>query len=73
MKQNINDKKFKTIDLHNGINVGIVDGRDGKIVEINISGQKKKLPLEDVDALIDALTGAKQWFKSEKTDKRKYE
>lgn len=73
MKQNVKDKKFKSIDLNNGINVNIVDGRDGKITEINISGQKKKLSLEDIDALINALTSAKQWFKDEKTDKRKYE
>lgn len=71
MKQNVNDKKFKTIVLDNGINISIVDGRDGKITEINISGQKKKLPLEDVDSLIDALTRARQWFKNEKTDKKK--
>ena len=31
-----------------------------------MSGQKKKLPLEDVDALISALTTAKQWFEEEK-------
>lgn len=61
MKQNIN-KKFKSIDLNNGININIVDGRDGKIAEINISGQKKKLPLEDVDTLINALISAKQWI-----------
>lgn len=53
-------KKFRSIDLGNGINVGIVDGRNGKVVEINISGQKKKL--DDVDVLIDALTKAKQWL-----------
>lgn len=62
MRQKDNISRFKAIDLHNGINVNIVDGRDGKIVEINISGHKKKLPLEDVDALINALTLARQWF-----------
>ena len=68
MKQNKSDnnKKFKTIDLHNGINVGIVDGRDGKITEINVSGSKKKLPPEEVDALISALTSARQWLNTEK-------
>lgn len=54
--------KFKTIDLHNGINIAIVDGRDGKVVEINISGTKKKLSREDIDHLVDALTSAKQWL-----------
>lgn len=56
------DTKFKSIDVGNGINVNIVDGRDGKIVEINMSGQKKKLPPEDVDKLINALELTKQWF-----------
>lgn len=62
MKQNTDNKKFKSIDLGNGINVSIVDGRDGKIVEINVSGQKKKLSTEYVDALINALMMAKQWL-----------
>lgn len=62
MKQNVKDKKFKSIDIGNGINVSIVDGRDGKIVEINMSGQKKKLPQEDVDKLIGALELTRQWF-----------
>lgn len=66
MKQSIINKKFKSIDIGNGINVNIVDGRDGKVTEINISGQKKKLPLEDVDTLINALTSAKQWLDDEK-------
>jgi hypothetical protein len=66
MKQKDNISKFKAVDLHNGIIVNIVDGRDGKIVEINISGQKKKLPPEEVDALIDALISAKQWFNDTK-------
>ena len=68
MKQNKSDnnKRFKTIDLHNGINVSIVDGRDSKIAEINISGTKKKLSQEDIDALIIALTSAKQWLNDEK-------
>lgn len=56
------NKKFKSIDVGNGINIGIVDGRDGKIIEINISGQKKKLPFEDVDKLVNALMMAKQWL-----------
>jgi len=64
MKQNVNNKKFKSIDIGNGINVGIVDGRDGKIVEINVSGQKKKL--EDVDLLINALIICKQWLSDNK-------
>ena len=59
-RQDANIKKFKPIDVGNGININIVDGRDGKIIEINVSGQKKKL--EDVDALISALILAKQWF-----------
>ena len=62
MKQKDNINKFKAIDLNNGISINIVDGRDGKITEINVSGQKKKLPIEDVDALINALTDAKQWL-----------
>jgi hypothetical protein len=62
MKQKDNINKFKVIDLHNGIVVSIVDGRDGKIAQVDISGQKKKLPLEEVDALINALTLAKQWL-----------
>lgn len=66
MKQNVINKKFKSIDVGNGINVNIVDGRDGKVTEINISGQKKKLSLEDVDILINALTYAKQWLNNEK-------
>lgn len=65
MKQKDNISKFKTIDLHNGISVHIVDGRDGKITQVDISGQKKKLPLEEVDALINALTLAKQWLSNE--------
>lgn len=63
MKQKDHVSKFKVVDLHNGIIVNIVDGRDGKVTEINVSGSKKKMPLEDVDALIDALTVAKQWLK----------
>jgi hypothetical protein len=59
-KKDVN--KFKALDLHNGISLNIVDGRDGKITQIDISGQKKKLTIEDVDALINALTSAKQWF-----------
>ena len=55
-------KDFKSIDVGSGINVSIVDGRDGKITQINVSGQKKKLTSENVDALIDALTTAKQWL-----------
>jgi hypothetical protein len=66
MKQEEHINKFKAIDLHNGISVHIVDGRDGKITQVDISGQKKKLPLEDVDALINALTLARQWFKDSK-------
>jgi hypothetical protein len=62
----VNSKKFKSIDVGNGININIVDGRDGKIVEINISGQKKKLTSENVDVLINALTTAKQWLVDEK-------
>ncbi len=58
----MNNKKFKNVDLHNGINVSIVEGRDGKVIEINVSGQKKKLSIEDVDKLINALMSAKQWF-----------
>jgi hypothetical protein len=58
--------KFKAVDLHNGISLNIVDGRDGKITQIDISGQKKKLTLEEVDTLINALTSAKQWFKDSK-------
>ncbi len=60
----INDLgKFKTIDLHNGINIAIVDGRDGnKVVEINVSGTKKKMSQEDVGALINALMSAKKWI-----------
>lgn len=65
------DKKFKTIDIGNGINIGIVDGRDGKVTEINVSGQKKKLSLEDVDSLIGALMSARQWFSDEKSSKWK--
>lgn len=62
MTQKDNINKFKAIDLHNGISVHIVDGRDGKIIQVDMSGQKKKLPLEEVDALINALTLAKQWL-----------
>jgi len=63
MTQKDKVNKFKAIDLHNGISVNIVDGRDGKIIQVDISGQKKKLPLEEVDALINALVLARQWFK----------
>ncbi len=62
MKLCMGNKKFKTVDLGNGINVGVVDGRNGKVVEINVSGQKKKLEDFDVDNLIYALTKAKQWL-----------
>lgn len=55
--------KFKAIDLNNGISLNIVDGRDGKITQIDMSGQKKKLTLEEVDALINAFASVKQWFK----------
>ncbi len=58
----MNIRKFKNIDIGNGINIGIVDGRDGKIAEINVSGQKKKLTSENLDALIDALMSTKQWL-----------
>jgi hypothetical protein len=66
MKQKDNVNKFKVIDLHNGIIVNIVDGRDGKIAEINVSGSKKKMPLEDIDALIGALAAVKQWLNESK-------
>lgn len=56
----MNNKKFKPIDLGNGINVNIVEGRDRRVVEINVSGQKKKLEDTDVNALIDALNLARQ-------------
>lgn len=62
----MNIRKFKNIDIGNGINVSIVDGRDGQIAEINVSGLKKKLTSENVDALIDALKIAKQWLNDEK-------
>ena len=62
----MNSKKFKTVDLHNGITVSIVDGRDGKITQVDMSGQKKKLPLEDIDTLINALIAAKQWLSDSK-------
>lgn len=58
-------EKFKTIDLLNGINVVIVDGRDGKVTEINISGTKKKMSQEDIDALINALMLAKKWLNTD--------
>jgi len=58
----VNSKKFKSIDVGNGINIDIVDGRDGKIAEINVSGQKKKLTSENVDSLINALILTKQWL-----------
>lgn len=58
----MNSKKFKSIDVGNGINIDIVDGRDGKIAEINVSGQKKKLTSENVDSLINALILTKQWL-----------
>ncbi len=57
-----NNKKFKTIDLGNGINVSIVNGRDGKIAEINVSGHKKKLEDVDIDRLVDSLMKAKEWL-----------
>jgi hypothetical protein len=63
MKQKDDISKFKAIDLHNGISVHVVDGRDGKIIQVDISGQKKKLPMEEVDELINALMSARQWFK----------
>ena len=67
MKKNSPDnKKFKTIVLHNGVNVAIVDGRDSKIAEINISGTKKKLSQEDIDELVNALMSAKKWLNDEK-------
>jgi hypothetical protein len=65
MKQKDNISKFKAVDLHNGISVHIVDGRDGKILEIDVSGQKKKLPPDDVDALINVLMLAKQWLSND--------
>jgi hypothetical protein len=66
MTQKDHVSKFKAIDLHNGISLHIVDGRDGKITQIDISGQKKKLTLEEVDELINALMSAKQWFNDSK-------
>jgi hypothetical protein len=63
MTQKDKINKFKAIDLHNGIVVNIVDGRDGKVAEINLNGNKKKMSPEDIDTLVDALTGAKQWLK----------
>lgn len=66
MTQKDNVNKFKAVDLHNGISLNIVDGRDGKITQIDISGQKKKLTLEEVDVLINALVSAKKWFKDNK-------
>ena len=62
----MNIRKFKNIDIGNGINISIVDGRDGQIAEINVSGLKKKLTSENVDALIDALTLTRQWLCDEK-------
>ena len=61
-KKTDNNKKFKNIDLQNGINVSIVDGRNGKTTEINVSGQKKKLSIEDINLLINALASAKKWL-----------
>jgi hypothetical protein len=66
MTQKDKVNKFKAIDLHNGISVNIVDGRDRKIIQVDISGQKKKLPLEEVDMLINALVLARQWFNDNK-------
>ncbi len=60
----MNSKKFKSIDIGNGININIVDGRNGKIVEINVSGQKKKLSSENVDTLINALVLANKWLEN---------
>lgn len=62
----MNIRKFKNIDIGNGMNISIVDGRDGQITEINVSGLKKKLTSENVDALIYALKIAKQWLNDEK-------
>ncbi len=59
----MNDKlKIKKIELFNGILIDFKNGRDGKVVELNISGTKKKLSQYDVDDLISGLTAAKQWF-----------
>jgi len=55
-----NGQDFQIYSLTQNFNISIVDGRTGKIVEINVSGQKKKL--EDVDVLINALIMAKQWL-----------
>ncbi len=62
----MNKEKFKSVDVGNGININIVDGRDGKIAQINVSGQKKKLTSENVDSLINALLLTKQWLEEEK-------
>lgn len=58
-------KKVKSpikIDLLNGMVLDFKNGRDGKAVELNMDGRKKKLSQQEIDNLIDGLVAARQWF-----------
>ena len=57
-----NKVKIQKIDLFSGIMIDFKDGRDGKVVELNVNGTKKKLSQPEVDELINGLTVAMQWF-----------
>ena len=52
----------KKIELLNGIIISYKNGRDGKVVEINVNGTKKKLSQSELENLSDSLIITKQWF-----------
>lgn len=58
-----NNAKIPTkTDLLNGIIISFKNGREGKAVELNVDGTKKKLSQFELDSLINALTAARQWL-----------
>lgn len=49
-------------DLLNGITIDLKNGRDGKVIELDIDGTKKKLSQFELDSLINSLTAARRWL-----------
>jgi len=49
-------------DLLNGITIDLKNGRDGKVVELDVDGIKKKLSQFELDSLINSLIAARQWL-----------
>jgi len=49
-------------DLLNGIIIDFKNGRDGKVVELDVDGIKKKLSQFELDSLINSLIAARQWL-----------